>query len=63
MVDTRVVTGLSFSVLGPLAANRDGRPLDLGAPKQRALLAVLLADPNKAHEGWIFSGSHRIQIR
>lgn len=47
MVDTRVGTGLSFSVLGPLAASRDGRPLDLGAPKQRALLAVLLANPNK----------------
>ncbi len=35
-------TGLRFGLLGPLAAWRDGRPLALGSPQQRAVLAVLL---------------------
>lgn len=47
MVETHVETGLSFSVLGPVAADREGRAIELGAPKQRALLAVLLTNPNQ----------------
>ncbi|QRY61131.1 AAA family ATPase [Gordonia sp. PDNC005] len=31
-----------YRVLGPLAVVRDGTPVDLGSPKQRAVLAVLL---------------------
>ena len=34
--------GLRFGILGPLRATRDGRELDLGSAKQRAVLAVLL---------------------
>jgi len=33
---------VEFGILGPLAAWQDGRELELGAAKQRALLAVLL---------------------
>ena len=33
---------LAYGVLGPLAVGRDGRALDLGAPKQRLVLALLL---------------------
>ncbi|MDQ1032857.1 DNA-binding SARP family transcriptional activator/tetratricopeptide (TPR) repeat protein [Streptomyces umbrinus] len=35
-----------FTVLGPLRAWRGGIELELGPPKQRALLAFLLAQPN-----------------
>ncbi|MEU0922060.1 AfsR/SARP family transcriptional regulator [Streptomyces cyaneofuscatus] len=35
-----------FSLLGPLTAVRDGRPLPLGPRKQRLVLATLLARPN-----------------
>jgi predicted ATPase/DNA-binding SARP family transcriptional activator len=35
-------TGLQFGLLGPLAAWRGGRPLALGSPQQRAVLAMLL---------------------
>ncbi|MFI9204074.1 BTAD domain-containing putative transcriptional regulator [Streptomyces sp. NPDC053048] len=31
-----------FHLLGPVRADRDGRPLPLGSPEQRAVLAVLL---------------------
>src|SRR3989442_8854319 len=37
---------LEFSLLGPLAANCDGNPIALGGQKRRALLAVLLLEPN-----------------
>lgn len=37
---------LEFRVLGPLEALVDGTPVALGAPKQRALLAVLLLHRN-----------------
>jgi predicted ATPase/DNA-binding SARP family transcriptional activator len=33
---------IAFRVLGPLEAHADGKPLPLGAPKQRAVLAALL---------------------
>ncbi|MGW2251115.1 BTAD domain-containing putative transcriptional regulator [Kitasatospora sp. NPDC001660] len=39
---------LRFSVLGPLAAEAAGRPIVLGAPKQRLVLAVLLSRANTA---------------
>lgn len=33
-------------MLGPVQATRDGQPVPLGAPKQRALLAILALRPN-----------------
>ena len=38
---------LRFRLLGPLEADRDGVPLDLGARKQRAVLALLLLEANR----------------
>jgi DNA-binding SARP family transcriptional activator len=38
--------GLWVSVLGPLEAWRDGKPLSLGPPARRALLGLLLMEPN-----------------
>jgi DNA-binding SARP family transcriptional activator/tetratricopeptide (TPR) repeat protein len=38
---------MEFRILGPLEALEDGRGLDLGAQKHRALLAVLLLDANR----------------
>ncbi|MFA1548908.1 BTAD domain-containing putative transcriptional regulator [Actinomadura chokoriensis] len=38
---------LRFEILGRTAAWRDGRELDLGPGKQRAVLAVLLLTPNR----------------
>ncbi|MEU2347284.1 BTAD domain-containing putative transcriptional regulator [Modestobacter sp. NPDC049651] len=35
---------MEYRLLGPLEVLRDGAPVDLGAPKQRAVLAVLLLD-------------------
>jgi WD40 repeat protein/DNA-binding SARP family transcriptional activator/tRNA A-37 threonylcarbamoyl transferase component Bud32 len=35
---------MEFSVLGPVAATQDGSPLRVGGPKQRTVLALLLAD-------------------
>jgi DNA-binding SARP family transcriptional activator/tetratricopeptide (TPR) repeat protein len=37
---------MEFRILGPLEVSSDGQALDLGGAKQRALLAVLLLDPN-----------------
>ena len=37
---------LEFLLLGPLEVRRDGSPLDLGPPKQRAVLALLLLRAN-----------------
>src|ERR687884_1043823 len=37
-----------FGLLGPLAVTREGTELQLGGPKQRALLAILLLDANHA---------------
>jgi DNA-binding SARP family transcriptional activator/tetratricopeptide (TPR) repeat protein len=39
--------GVSFRLFGPVAAERDGRRLDLGYPKQRHVLAALLVRPNR----------------
>src|SRR5881409_2797432 len=35
-----------FSLLGPLSVSSDGEPIALGGQKRRALLAVLLLEPN-----------------
>ncbi|MFI6340334.1 BTAD domain-containing putative transcriptional regulator [Streptomyces sp. NPDC050535] len=42
--------GLWLTVLGPVGAWRDGAPLELGPPQQRALLALLLARPGQPME-------------
>ena len=38
---------MQFRVLGPLEVEADGGPVVLGGPKQRLLLALLLARPNR----------------
>lgn len=40
-------SSLRFEILGRPTAWRDGRELDLGPGKQRAVLAVLLLNPNR----------------
>jgi DNA-binding SARP family transcriptional activator len=40
--------GLDFRLLGPLEVSRKGALLELGGPKQRALLALLLLDAGRA---------------
>src|SRR6056297_999254 len=35
-----------FGVLGPLEVTRDGEPVRLGSPMQRAILGILLSSPN-----------------
>ncbi|HEY2196223.1 MAG TPA: BTAD domain-containing putative transcriptional regulator [Mycobacterium sp.] len=40
--------GLQFGVLGPLQLRAGGAPVPLGAPKQRAVLATLLMNRNRA---------------
>ena len=40
-------TGLEFGVLGPLQLSVAGTPLPLGAPKQRAVLAMLVINRNR----------------
>jgi DNA-binding SARP family transcriptional activator len=39
---------VDFGILGPLQVTSGGRPIDLGAAKQQALLAVLLLHANQA---------------
>jgi DNA-binding SARP family transcriptional activator len=39
---------MEFRILGPLEVEVDGRPVALGGPKQRTLLALLLLSPNRA---------------
>ncbi len=38
---------MEFRILGPLEVVADGRTLDLGGQKQRAVLALLLLEPNR----------------
>ena len=38
---------LEFRILGPVEVTDDGAPLQLGGQKQRALLALLLLNPNR----------------
>lgn len=38
---------MEFRVLGPLEVSADGRPLPLGGPKQRAILALLVLSANE----------------
>jgi DNA-binding SARP family transcriptional activator/pimeloyl-ACP methyl ester carboxylesterase len=38
---------MEFRILGPLEATRDGAPVALGGPRQRALLARLLLEANR----------------
>ncbi len=38
---------MEFLGLGELAVTREGKPVDLGPPKQRALLALLLIHANQ----------------
>jgi DNA-binding SARP family transcriptional activator len=40
-------TTVEFRILGPLEVVEDGRPLTLGGPRQRALLAMLLTRANE----------------
>lgn len=42
---------MEFEVLGPLAVRDSGAPVDLGPPKARALLAVLLRRPGRVVAG------------
>jgi DNA-binding SARP family transcriptional activator len=44
----RTSGGLEFRLLGPLEVRRDGVALQLGGPKQRALLTLLLLDAGRA---------------
>ena len=39
---------LEFRILGPLEVRRDGQPITIGAPRQRALLGYLLLHANEA---------------
>src|SRR4051812_10811609 len=36
-----------FGILGPLEVSRSGRAVPLGGPRQRAVLALLLLEPNR----------------
>jgi DNA-binding SARP family transcriptional activator len=38
---------LEFSILGPLTVTDDGVPIEVGAPKHRALLSLLLCQPGR----------------
>jgi predicted ATPase/DNA-binding SARP family transcriptional activator len=38
---------MEFKILGPLEVTDSGRPISIGGPKQRALLAILLAQANR----------------
>jgi DNA-binding SARP family transcriptional activator len=50
---------IDYPILGPLEVSADGRVIDIGGPKQRALLAILLLRANEpmprdvlVHELW-----------
>ena len=38
---------VDFAILGPLEARQNGEPIQLGGPKQRALLAMLLLEAGR----------------
>ena len=40
-------TRVEFAILGPLEVRLDGAPAQIGGPKQRALLAMLLCNANR----------------
>jgi len=42
-----MIGDVEFRILGPLEVVHDGRPLELGASKERALLALLLLDAGR----------------
>lgn len=42
---------MRFGVLGPVRAERDGSPLEISGARQRTLLALLLASPNRPVSG------------
>ena len=39
---------MQFGVLGPLQMSIDSTPIPVGTPKQRAVLAMLITNPNRA---------------
>ena len=39
---------IDYRILGPLEVSADGRVIDIGGPKQRALLAILLLHANES---------------
>ena len=39
---------MDFQILGPLEVFDEGRRVEIGGPKQRALLAILLLMPTKS---------------
>ena len=43
----RETTSVAFGILGPLEVRRSGRAVPLGGPRQRAVLALLLLEPNR----------------
>ena len=48
---------MEFGILGPLEARRDAEELDLGGRNQRAVLALLLLQPNRVVSIERLSGS------
>lgn len=51
------LTNLTIGVLGPIRAERDGVGIDLGGPKQRAVLAMLVAGHTRApSRDWVIEG-------
>lgn len=68
----RTVDGLYFRVLGPVSVERGGRPVALGSPQRRAILALLLSRANdvvpvESFVKVLWSGdpppSHRVQLQ
>lgn len=47
LTDEQPVAALRIRVLGPLSVDKDGEPVELGAEKQRLLLALLAIQPNR----------------
>ena len=47
MDEKTYISSVEFHALGPLTVRRDGVSVNLGGPKQRMVLAVLLLSPNR----------------